>query len=124
MILLVPSIYDYLDNLEAILMKKKHDIQYTQSDAGNYLFQILRELWWAEGRGGMRERISDRILLLLRMCDQGPETRDLPIEARVHQLVVTRNWHGALEDTGDHTEMITVTKMSLWCEEIKEDDRS
>ena len=25
----------------------------------------------------MRERISDRILLLLRMCDQGPETRDL-----------------------------------------------
>ena len=59
MILLVPSIYDYLDNLEAILMKKKHDIQYTQSDAGNYLFQILRELWWAAGRGGMRESISD-----------------------------------------------------------------
>ena len=63
---------------------------------------------------GMRERISDRILLLLRMCDQGPETRDLPIEARVHQLVVTRNWHGTLEDTGEHAEMITVTKMSLW----------
>ena len=39
----------------------------------------------------MRERISDRILLLLGMCDQGLETRDLPIEARVHQLVVTRN---------------------------------
>ena len=45
-----------MTNLETILMKKKHDIQYTQSDAGNYLFQILRELWWAEGRGGRYER--------------------------------------------------------------------
>ena len=67
---------------------------------------------WRDAAVGMRE-YCDRILLLLRMCDQGPETRDLPIETRVHQLVVARNWHGAMEDTVEDAEMNTVTCVSL-----------
>ena len=96
-------------------------IQYTQSDAGNYLFQILRELWWAEGRGG---RLWEIIVkdpaaaadVWPRPRDQRHRHRHLPIEARVHQLVVARNWHGPMESTVEDAEMNTVTYGHCWCQ--------
>ena len=75
---------------------------------------------WRDAAVGMRE-YCDRILLLLRMCDQGPGTRDLPIEARVHQLVVARNWHGAMEDTLEDAEMSTLSLVTVGVDILEND---
>ena len=77
---------------------------------------------WRDAAVGMRE-YCDRILLLLRTCDQRPGTRDLPIEARVHQLVVARNWHGAMEDTLEDAEMSTLSLVTVGVDILENDTR-